>query len=211
MAPVDVVLEEGRRRTFACALDWPGWARAGRNPQAALEALEDYRPRYEEVVSGAGAGIPVGRLRVVERLEGNATTDFGAPGMVAAADLRAIRPATRARLSRVLEASWAAFDRAVGASPRLRTGPRGGGRDAAKLWRHVTDAEVAYARAMGLSIPATNGEAAAVSSLHDELVGLVLGARSTDREPKWPLRYGVRRTAWHVLDHLFELEDRRVD
>jgi hypothetical protein len=27
---------------------------------------------------------------------------------------------------------------------------------------------------------------------------------------RWPARYFVRRAAWHVLDHAWEIEDRRL-
>ena len=30
----------------------------------------------------------------------------------------------------------------------------------------------------------------------------------TDADPKWPVRYWIRRTAWHVLDHAWEIEDK---
>jgi hypothetical protein len=33
---VDVVLEIGKKRTFAVALDWPGWTRRGRDEESAL-------------------------------------------------------------------------------------------------------------------------------------------------------------------------------
>lgn len=34
-----VYLEIGKRRLFACAVEWPGWARAGRDQDLALAAL----------------------------------------------------------------------------------------------------------------------------------------------------------------------------
>ena len=32
-APTDVYLELGTKRVFACALEWPGWCRGGRDEQ----------------------------------------------------------------------------------------------------------------------------------------------------------------------------------
>jgi hypothetical protein len=52
---VAVFIEAGRRRVFASALDWPGWARGGKTEELAVEALADYLPRYAPV---AGAGRP---------------------------------------------------------------------------------------------------------------------------------------------------------
>jgi len=46
---VDVYLEAGARKTFACAVDWPGWCRSGRDEAQALEALASYADRYRAV------------------------------------------------------------------------------------------------------------------------------------------------------------------
>jgi len=42
---VEVALEVGSKRTFATALDWPGWCRSGRDEAGALDALLAYAPR----------------------------------------------------------------------------------------------------------------------------------------------------------------------
>ena len=39
---ITIYLEIGSRRTFAAALDWPGWCRMGRDEPAARQALYDY-------------------------------------------------------------------------------------------------------------------------------------------------------------------------
>src|SRR5690349_9971305 len=47
MVPVtDVYLEVGKKRVFACAADWPGWCRSGRDEEQALEALTTSASRY---------------------------------------------------------------------------------------------------------------------------------------------------------------------
>src|SRR5829696_10075665 len=78
-----VYLEEGKKRTFAGALDWPGWCRRGRNESEALTAMFEYGPRYGPILSGTRLGFvapkKLSQLTAVERLPGNATTDFGAP------------------------------------------------------------------------------------------------------------------------------------
>ena len=80
-----VYLEVGNRRTFAAALEWPGWCRSGRDEAAALQALFAYGPRYARVLRPARLGFqapkPAAALVVAERLTGNATTDFGAPDL----------------------------------------------------------------------------------------------------------------------------------
>ena len=42
---IDAYLEIGPKRTFAGALDWPGWCRHGRNEEEALAAVFEYGPR----------------------------------------------------------------------------------------------------------------------------------------------------------------------
>ena len=38
---------------------------------------------------------------------------------------------------------------------------------------------------------------------------MIAGAlRKVPEDPKWPVRYLIRRMAWHVLDHAWEIEDR---
>jgi hypothetical protein len=209
-ASVAVAVEVGTRRCFASALDWPGWARSGRDPTQALETLEAYRIRYSAVLERAALAAPTGRLVVKATVPGSATTDFGAPGAIVDADHRRLTRADRERLVAILDASWAAFNTATTRRVELRVGPRGGGRSFEKLSLHVTDAEVSYARALGLRVSATDGDATRIAQQRDDVRGVVLAERETDREPTAPLRYVVRRIAWHVVDHLFELEDRTL-
>ena len=152
-APVPVALEAGTRRVFAFALDWPGWCRSGRDEAKALEALAAAAARYAPVAARAGAPFPgaAAGFEVVERLTGNATTDFGAPGAVAAADRRALTAAGARRLAALVDAAGAEFDGvAAGAPALLRKGPRGGGRDREAIVAHVAEAAAAYARRLGI-------------------------------------------------------------
>ena len=41
MKLIDVAIEAGKKRTFANALDWPGWSRSGKDEESALQALLD--------------------------------------------------------------------------------------------------------------------------------------------------------------------------
>jgi hypothetical protein len=206
--PVAVLVEEGRRRSFASALDWPGWARSGPSPQHALDTLGAYRARYGAVLAAAGLAAPTGALTVTETVPGDTTTDFGAPSQIAAADHRVLRRRDRERLASFLVACWEGFDDVVARRGALASGPRGGGRDRPGLARHVAGADVAYARALGLRVAATDGEHAAVVALRARVVAVVLGDLEPDRPGRWPVRYAVRRIAWHACDHRFEAEDR---
>ena len=209
----DVFIERGAKRDFADAIEWPGWCRSGRTEEAALEALLAYGPRYAKALGrrrlGFVAPADVVDLRVVERRTGNATTDFGAPAIAPQADERPIDAKEAKRLAVILEACWAALDRAaaVGDGHVLRTGPRGGGRQLAKIVAHVADAEGAYRSKLG-ALPA-EGDARAAT-----LAAFASRARGEppERIPRsgvlWSPRYFIRRAAWHVLDHAWEVEDR---
>jgi len=208
-ASVKVAVEQGRKRTFASALDWPGWSRAATSVPGALDALEAYRDRYAGVLRASGLDTPTGRLTVVESTPGDATTDFGAPSQIAAADARALRSADRHRLCSILTACWARLDEVAASAGELRSGPRGGGRSVASTLEHVAGAEVAYARGLGLRVEASD-DAGAARALRTRILEVVEATRVPDRVGKWPLRYGVRRIAWHACDHLFEIEDRAI-
>jgi hypothetical protein len=209
---IRVLIEVGSKRTFACALDLIGLARSGKTEQAAIEALVAALPRFAVVAGEAGesfdaAGLAGGSTEVVERVQGNATTDFGAPGIVAVADKAPLTAVEAARQARLVASAWIVLDRVAASVPEeLRKGPRGGGRDRSKIIEHVGEAERGYAAAMGI--------AGASRMARDELRARLLEAldRPSDGSPmggrKWPPRYAARRLAWHVLDHAWEMEDR---
>ncbi len=54
---IDTYLEVGEKRTFAGAIDWPGWCRPGRDETSALHALFEYAPRYAAVLATTGLGF----------------------------------------------------------------------------------------------------------------------------------------------------------
>jgi hypothetical protein len=205
-----VYLEVGAKRVFASAADWPGWCRAGKTEQAALEALTAYATRYAPVPGIAKIAFPAKAtetFHVVERLPGNATTEFGAPGAIAKEDSRKLTSRDTDRICALLEACWTALDRVVARAPAsLRKGPRGGGRDRDKMFEHVLGAESAYASALGLKLKQPDfNDARGVIAFRRALLE---GVRTPIMGAKWPPAYAVRRTAWHALDHMWEMEDR---
>jgi hypothetical protein len=127
---VPVYVEVGTRRGFGGAIDWPVWCRSGRDEDSALQTLVEYGPRYTGALGTAGRGFEaptdVSALHVVERLEGDATTDFGAPAVAPASDQRPVDEAELKRLRALLQACWDAFDAAAkgAAGAELRKGPR---------------------------------------------------------------------------------------
>jgi hypothetical protein len=220
MAPkLRVYVEVAPKRAFACAVDWPGWCRAGRDADGAIEALIAYGRRYKKALGRAAADLtpPVERsgLEVVHRLKGNATTDFGAPGITSPSDRRPIDAAELKRLRRLLEAAWAAFDGAAVAAVgvELRKGPRGGGRDLDKMVAHMKEADEAYLHALGARPPKrsvasmTDVRTRILETLQARAKGLPITDPAHVKSP-WEPRFAVRRSAWHALDHAWELEDR---
>jgi hypothetical protein len=211
--PIPVYLEAGAKKVFACSIDFPGWCRSGRDEQAALDALADYAPRYAEVAELAKVPFPAKvEFEVVERVKGKGATDFGIPHEVTRADAEPLTARQAARQVELMRAAWAFLDRVGGASPaELRKGPRGGGRDRDKMLDHVLGAEAAYARKVGVKHPQPElGDTRAIKALRDELAGTL--GRASDGSPVvpngWPPRYAIRRIAWHVLDHAWEMQDR---
>ncbi len=211
---ISVYLEQGAKRTFACALDWPGWCRSARGDDAAVAALVDYAPRYARVAQRAGLALPrvsVEDVDVVETVPGDATTDFGAPSIVAPSDWRPVDARTARREVALLDAAWAELDAVVAVSPAsLRKGPRGGGRDRDAMVQHVVNAERSYARKLGIGFSATEWRQDGVARMRArlrEMLGVPWkGELAVPRG--WPPRYLARRIAWHVLDHAWEMEDR---
>jgi hypothetical protein len=213
--PLAVIVETGTAKVFASALDWPGWCRAGRREENALEALATYAPRYAAVAAKTGLAFApaiADDLSVVERLTGDATTNFGAPSVAAAAEQVRLTAAPARRLATLVNAAWAVLDEIAAVSPaELRKGPRGGGRDRDKMLDHVLGAEAAYARKIGIrhKQPAL-GDDTAIEELREALLAVI--GSPTDAGPVgpngWSTAYAARRIAWHALDHAWEMQDR---
>jgi hypothetical protein len=216
--PIRVMVEAGKKkRVVACAFDWPGWDRSAKTEDGALRVLADYRPRYAKVAALAGlAGgfDATGELVVVERLAGNGMTDYyGVSGMRAAPENEPMSEAECERKIALLRASWAYFDDvAARVSPTLREGPRGGGRDRDTIIRHVNGAEIQE-----------NGRKVGVRSSHDawkdpadlraHREAICEGIREFNAIGPaagswWTVQFFIRRSAWHMLDHAWEMEDR---
>jgi hypothetical protein len=220
MAPIEVALEIGKKRTFASAVDWPGWTRSGRDEERAVEALIAYAPRYQRVVGRRRIRFEApDSLKVVERMQGNATTDFGAPDMPSKADSRPVDDLDLKRFLTILDASWDALARAVEAAEgkELKKGPRGGGRSAAQITDHVTGTHQRYLRQIYWR--ERHPDAARLSEAIEHLkqadakaLAFAISDEMPDSGPRGgelsKPRYFVRRAAWHILDHAWEIEDR---
>jgi hypothetical protein len=222
MSELDVVVEATPKRTFVAATGWPGWARGAKTEEAAIQTFVGHGDRYARVVKGIGRlELPAdgSDLKVVERLDGDSGTEFGIPSATAKADLQPVDDTELRRQIAILEACRKAFDaaarKAVGVT--LTTGPRGGGRSLEKMIRHVVEADQAYLQQLGSKPPKWTTEppedyGAAIRALQVEaLTARVRGAQPPNPNAirkLWAPRYFVRRAAWHLLDHAWELEDR---
>ena len=204
-----VYLEVGGKRVFASAVDWPGWCRPGRDENAALDALAAYASRYGKVAKLAKISFPVkaAQFDVIERLIGNATTDFGAPGIPGKDESRPLTPAQARRMCDLVEACWTYLDQVVAKAPAtLRKGPRGGGRDRDAIFDHVLGAEMEYAKRIGTRLKQPDGmDKPVVRAFHRAILESL---SNPNRNERWPVPYAARRIAWHVLDHAWEIEDR---
>jgi hypothetical protein len=215
---IRVMVERGKRKkTVACAFDWPGWDRWGKTEEAALEVLESYRPRYAPVAGLAGLSKPfaaAGEFEVVERLEGIGMTDFyGLSGKPAEPEQHPMTKAECERKIALLRAAWTYFDEvAARVSPELRKGPRGGGRERDEIVRHVNANEIAdYGKKVGVRSPADAWRDPDELRAHRD--AFCEGIRRTNALGAaagswWTVQFLIRRTAWHVLDHAWEMEDR---
>ena len=220
---IEAYLEIGQTRTFAVALDWPGWCRSGRDEASALQALCDYGPRYARALQTTRLGFrapdDISGLIVLERVKGNTTTDFGAPDIALSGDDAPVDDAELTRWGTILKACWRAFDAAVAAAEgkTLAKGPRGGGRDVAGMVDHVLASDAGYLAVLGGKYRYSDRDDPDVTrpglrkAILDTLAGRVSG-EVPDRGPRggvrWSPRTFVRRLAWHELDHAWEIEDR---
>ncbi|MFY9782440.1 MAG: hypothetical protein WAK12_02760 [Acidimicrobiales bacterium] len=199
MATSRVYLEEGKNTVFAISLDWPGWCRRAKSADLAIQALDEYRDRYARIVMGP---FRPGTFEVVGTIKGNGTTDFGAPDARGPWDSVALSKQELSRQIGLLQDCWNYFDVVVANAPAaLRRGPRGGGRDRDQIADHVREAERAYCSRVGFRV--------APRTPWDEQRDVVVTTlRASTLNAKWPVAYALRRCAWHVVDHAWEIEDK---
>ncbi len=212
-----VILEIGKKRkVVAGATDWPGLDRWGTSQDDALGKLSTYRPRYAGVAERAGLEAAFAKSReveVVERVSGSSSTDFWGVAHVPSQIEREVLSATdlERRLD-LVRACWAYFDEtAAKVSPELRPGSRGGGRSRDEIIRHVHGTEPSqFSRKIDVR---TDLDAVftprGLARHRDEYLDAIRAYNADGRPARtWPIQFLVRRTAHHVMDHAWELEDR---
>jgi hypothetical protein len=217
---LQVTLELGPKgkQVVAVAPDWPGLERGAKAEEAAIERLQAYLPRYALVAKLAGmdaefAPIAAGDVvNVIERYPGTGSTDFwGISFAFSDNDRQAMSSVAVERDLTLLRACWAFFDATrAHVSADMRKGPRGGGRDRDHIVRHTLNVEQDWATKLGLHSP--EGALLTDDGLRahrDAYLDAIRTFHAQDKPARtWPLRYLIRHTAFHTLDHAWEMEDK---
>ena len=212
-----VILEIGKkRRVVAGAMDWPGLDRWGTSEDAALEKLLSYVPRYAEVAERARMKAAFARARdveVVERVPGSSSTDFwGIAHVPSQIESEVLPTADLERRLDLLQATWGYFDDvAAGVSAELRPGSRSAGRSRDQIIRHVYGSEPEqFSRKIEVRTPLEVVLTPKGLATHRQEYLAAIRAYNADGRPArtWPIQFLVRRTAHHVMDHAWEMEDR---
>ena len=212
-----VILEVGKaRRVVAGAMDWPGLDRWGRSEEDALATLLAYMPRYADVAERAGLGADFAGAReveVVERVPGSSSTDFwGIAHVPSQVEIDVLTSAELERRLGLLRACWARFDQtAASVSAELRPGVRSAGRSREQIIRHVIATEPdQFSRKVEVRTPREVVLTPDGLAMHRDAYLDAIRAYNAEGRPArtWPIQFLVRRTAHHVMDHAWELEDR---
>jgi hypothetical protein len=214
-----VLLEIGKKRkVVAAAYEWPGLDRWGSSEEGALAKLESYLPRYAGVAERAGMADEFGRQRtldVIERVPGSSSTDFWGIAHVPSETEREVLSAkSLERRLDLLQATWAYFDgTAERVSAELAPGARGGGRTREQIIRHTIASEPEQmSRKVEVRTPREVVLTPGGLEAHRSDYLDALRAYNADGRPArtWPIQFLIRRTAHHMMDHAWEMEDRDV-
>jgi hypothetical protein len=212
-----ITLEIGPKgkKVVAVAPDWPGLARGATTEEAAIERLRSYVSRYVPVAKLAGMEATFATsadVDVVEQYPGTGSTDFWAISFgFSSIDQQAMSGEALERELTLMQACWAFFDdvrRRV--SAEMQKGPRGGGRDRDQIVRHTVATEQDWAKKLGGRTP--EGAALTDEELKAHRDAYCDAVRAFHAEGKmartWPLRFLIRHTAFHTMDHAWEMEDK---
>jgi hypothetical protein len=218
--PTRTVVQHGPKdkKVAAFAIDWPGWSRGAKTGPEAVESLEAYRDRYRPVAARAGLGSQfdeTGPLDIVEDHVGVGSTDFW--GISFAPSSFELTPMGEDELERklaLLRAAWRFFDDvAARVSPEMERGPRGGGRDRDEIIRHALGWERAdlVKRVGVVADPVIPPTPEGLRSHRDEYVAALRTYNAEGRVARgrnWTIALLLRHSAYHVLDHAWEMEDK---
>jgi len=214
---IRVTLEIGPKgkKVVAVAPDWPGLERGAATEEAAIERLLSYVPRYATVTKLAGMEAAFATnpaVDVVEHYPGTGSTDFwGISFAFSGIDQQSMSGEALERELTLMRACWAFFDDVRSrVSAEMQRGPRGGGRDRDHIVRHTVATELDWAKKLGVPTPhdgMLTGEG--LNAHRDAYSNAIRALHSQSKMARtWPLRYLIRHTAYHTLDHAWEMEDK---
>jgi len=213
-----VLVEQPTRgkRWVAIAADWPGLERGARSEDEAVAKLVRYVPRYLPVARRARLGSELtaqAGIDIVGRHPGTGSTDFwGISFAPSALDREPFDAPTFDRQARLLRAAWAEFDATLASvSAELRPGPRGGGRSRDEIRRHVLANEGGdFSKRVGAPSELEELTSATGLAAHRDRFVEAMRAWYAEGKPlgKWTVPFLLRHTAFHVLDHTWEMQDR---
>jgi hypothetical protein len=214
-----VMLEMGPKgkKVVAVAPEWPGLSRGAKSEEAAIERLRSYLPRYAPVAKLAGMDTEfaaVATLDVVERYPGTGSTDFwGISFAFSDIDRQAMSSEAVERELALMRSCWAFFDDVrARVSAELQKGPRGGGRDRDQIVRHLLGTEQDWAKKLGLPTPQDPMQTDEGLRAHRDAYCQAIRAFHAQGKMArtWPLRFLIRHTAFHTMDHAWEMEDKNL-
>ena len=203
------------KKVAAVAPDWPGLERGAKTEDAAIARLQSYLPRYAPVAKRAGMDgefAAITTLDIVEQYPGTGSTDFwGISFAFSSIDKQAVSSEALERELTLMQACWAFFDDVrFRVSAEMQKGVRGGGRDRDQIVRHTLANEMDWAGGLGLpNLYSENLTDEVVSTHRDAYCNAIRAFHAEGKMArKWPLRYLIRHTAYHTLDHAWEMEDK---
>lgn len=147
----------------------------------------------------------VSTVEVVERYPGVGSTDFwGISFALSDIDREAVSSDVLERELALMRACWTVFDEVRSrVSAELEKGPRGGGRDRDQIVRHTVGTEQDWAKKLGLvTLPGmalTEGWLTAHRDAYRDAIRAFHARGQMART--WPLRFLIRHTAFHTMDH----------
>lgn len=212
---IQIVIERGKKKAVAYAPSWPGLSRGASSIDGAIEKLASYADRYRGVAALAGLSgeFPsTPTFKIVEEVPGRGMTDFwGISFAPSTGEQGQMSEEECERKLVILRACWKYFDRvAAKVSPELKKGPRGGGRDRDQIIRHIFANERDWAKMLALDLPEDAMLTAKGRAKHRN--AYVRAIRQYNAPGKaarsWRLQFLLRHTAYHVMDHAWEMEDK---
>ncbi len=204
------------RKVAAVAPDWPGLERGAKTAEAAIATLQSYLPRYAKVAKSAGMDaefVAITNVDVVEKYQGTGSTDFwGISFAFSSIDGLQMSSKDLERGLTLMQACWRFFDDVRGrVSAEMQTGPRGGGRDRDRIVLHVLGVERDWAKKVGVRTPDDDvvTDESELRAYRDTYCTAIRTCHSEGKMARsWPLRYLIRHTAYHTMDHAWEMEDK---